>query len=126
VIVGIGIDIVDIAELTESVGDRPRMRARVFTRRELEYCRSRPQPAQHLAARFAAKEAAFKAVGTGWARGVRWHDAEVISEAGKPPTLVLRGALLRRARKLGMVTSALSLTHSGAYAAALVVLGGAM
>jgi holo-[acyl-carrier protein] synthase len=119
-VVGVGIDIVELAEL-ETVLARPRTRARVFTRRELAYCRSKVHPLEHLAARFAAKEAAFKALGTGWAGRVRWHDAEVVAAAGTPPTLVVRGALAKRAQLVGASELRLSLTHSGGYAAAVVV-----
>lgn len=121
-IVGLGIDIVDIAELATSVVDRPRMSERVFTVRELAYCGARARPLEHLAARFAAKEAAFKAAGTGWAAGVGWHDAEVVAVPGMRPSLVLHGALAERARELGAVDLHLSLTHGGSYAAAVVVL----
>jgi holo-[acyl-carrier protein] synthase len=122
VIVGIGIDIVDLDELQRSVVGRPSMRSRVFTAAERRYCEQRAHPLEHFAARFAAKEAMFKAVGTGWANGVRWHDAEVGGTAGSPPSLVVRGVLRRRARDLGATSFHLSLTHSGAYAAAVVVL----
>jgi holo-[acyl-carrier protein] synthase len=120
-VLGIGIDLVDIAELGQSVLDRPRMVARVFTRKELAYCRALPRADEHLAARFAAKEAAFKAIGTGWGQGVTWRDAEVVSTRGAAPALVLRGALGRRAKEIGARTFHLSLTHSGNYAAAVVV-----
>ena len=119
--VGVGIDLVDIAELAEVMA-RPRMLARVFTRRELAYCRARAQPMQHLAVRFAAKEAAFKAIGTGWANGVTWRDAEVVAAPGSAPQLVARGELARRGKALGAAQFHVSLSHSGAYAAAVVVI----
>jgi holo-[acyl-carrier protein] synthase len=120
-VVGVGIDIIELTEVQASVLARPRMRARVFTRGELAYCRDKARPLEHLAARFAAKEAVFKALGTGWTGRVRWHDAEVVATAGKPPELVLRGALAKQARVLGATELRLSLTHSGNYAAAVVV-----
>lgn len=117
--IGIGIDIVELDEFTASVGNRPRMLERVFTARELAYCRSRPTPIPHLAARFAAKEAAFKAVGSGWANGVRWRDVEVVSASNGRPALVVRGTL----RRLAQTTAFhVTLTHSGGYAAAVVVM----
>jgi holo-[acyl-carrier protein] synthase len=118
-VVGIGIDIVELDEFAESVGKRQRMLERVFTPRELAYCRARPAPMQHLAARFAAKEAAFKAVGTGWSKGVRWRDVEVVSGPGGRPLLVVRGALGRLSRAAAFHVT---LTHSGSYAAAVVVM----
>jgi holo-[acyl-carrier protein] synthase len=120
---GVGIDLVDIAELAEVMA-RPRMLARVFTRRELAYCRGRAKPMQHLAVRFAAKEAAFKAIGTGWANGVTWRDAEVVAAPGQAPRLVARGELARRGKALGAARFHVSLSHSGAYAAAVVVVTG--
>lgn len=121
--IGVGIDLVDIAELAEVIA-RPRMLARVFTRREVAYCRARAQPMQHFAARFAAKEAAFKAIGTGWANGVTWRDAEVVAAPGGAPQLVCRGELARRGKALGAARFHVSLSHSGTYAAAVVVVTG--
>jgi holo-[acyl-carrier protein] synthase len=119
---GIGIDLVDLGEFSEIMARYPRWLSRVFTRRELAYCRARPRPMQHFAARFAAKEAAFKAIGTGWSSGVGWRDAEIVSTPGKPPSLIARGELARRTRALGATGFHVSLTHSGGYAAAVVML----
>lgn len=121
-VIGVGIDIIELSEVQATVLERPRMPGRVFTRSELAYCRGKARPVEHLAARFAAKEATFKALGTGWTGRVRWHDAEVIATAGQQPELVVRGALAKRARLLGATEFRLSLTHSGNYAAALVVI----
>lgn len=120
-VLGVGIDLVDLDELRTSILNRRGMPTRVFTRRELTYCEG-PQRTAKLGARFAAKEAAFKAVGTGWANGVTWRDAEVVARSGKRPELVARGALLEHARALGGTTFQLSLTHSGGYASAVVLL----
>lgn len=117
----VGIDLVEIAELADVMTRRPSMLERVFTEAELAYCRAKHEPMQHLAARFAAKEAAFKAVGTGWAGDITWHDAEVVAAEGGAPVLVAHGELARRSRALGSAFQ-VSLTHSGAYAAAMVVL----
>jgi holo-[acyl-carrier protein] synthase len=120
-VLSVGLDIVELAEFAESVAHRRVMVRRVFTARELAYADG-PRRIERLAARFAAKEATFKAVGTGWAEGVGWRDAEVVSSAGAPPELVVRGALKRRARALGGTAFRLSLSHSGSYAAAIVLL----
>lgn len=117
----VGIDLVELAEFSDVMTRRPAMLERVFTADELAYCRAKHEPMQHLAARFAAKEAAFKAIGTGWAGDMTWHDAEVVSMASGAPSLVAHGELARRSRMMGS-GFALSLTHSGAYAAAMVVL----
>jgi holo-[acyl-carrier protein] synthase len=115
-------DLVELDEFAASVGRRANVLRKVFTPRELAACARGPRRMERLAARFAAKEAAFKAVGTGWSRGVTWGDAEVVSRTRGKPTLVVRGALRRHARSLGGVRFHVSLTHSGGYAAAVVVL----
>jgi len=120
-VLGVGLDLVELEEFAESVANRPSIARRVFTSHELASCEG-PRRVERLAARFAAKEAAFKAVGTGWAKGVVWRDAEVVSQRGRGPTLVVRGALRTRARALGSTTFHVSLTHSGTYAAAIVLL----
>jgi holo-[acyl-carrier protein] synthase len=94
----------------------------VFTAREIAYAGAGPARLERLAARFAAKEAAFKAAGVGWAKGVTWRDAEVVADPAGPPRLVARGALRRHARARGGTAFQLSLTHSGSYAAAVVLL----
>ncbi len=111
----------EIAEFEASLARRPALLARVFTPGELAYCRARPRAVEHLAARFAAKEAAFKAAGTGWANGTSWRSIEVVSVEGERPRLRIRGALRER---LGdrTVRSSLSLSHSGSYAIAAVLL----
>jgi len=97
---------------------------RVFTDDEITYCRSRRDPAPHFAARFAAKEAGFKALGTGLQMGVRWRELEVRRERQQAPMLVLSG----RAREIGLGRGGsrmlLSLTHEGDYALAQAILVG--
>ena len=97
---------------------------RVFDETESRDCERRARSHLHYAARFAAKEAYFKAIGTGWARGVGWKDVAVRSAGDGPPTLRIRGGAARRARLLGVTRSQLSLSHSGEYAVAVVVLEG--
>jgi holo-[acyl-carrier protein] synthase len=95
---------------------------RVFTEAEIAYCRAHRDPAPHFAARFAAKEAGFKALGTGLQLGVRWRELEVRREREEAPTLVLSG----RAREIGLARGGsrmlLSLTHEGDYALAQAML----
>jgi holo-[acyl-carrier protein] synthase len=123
-VLGIGIDAADIprvAEMFARYGDR--FLRRVFTDGEIAYCTRHRDPAPHLAARFAAKEAAMKALGTGHACGVLWHDIEVTREAG-PPQLVLHGGAAVHARNLLVARSLLTLTHAETVAIAQVVLVG--
>ena len=122
---GIGVDVVQVERLAESL-DRfgERMEKRLFTESELEYCRRHKTPLPHLAARFAAKEAAFKAIGTGLSGGVSWKQAEVIQPGGQVPRLRFHGAALERFLALGCRDSHLTLSHDGGLAVACVVLEG--
>ena len=120
---GIGIDLtrVDrIAATLERFGAR--MEARLFTEGELAYCKRQRDPLPHLAARFAAKEAASKALGTGMSGGVAFRLIEVLQPGGAQPTLRFHGAALERYQALDCARSHLSLTHDGGNAVACVVL----
>jgi holo-[acyl-carrier protein] synthase len=125
-IVGIGFDLVDIARvkrLVASKGDRAL--ARLFTEGERAYAMAKRRPYVHLAARIAAKEAAFKALsGTPGARGIGWREMEVVPRPGARPDLRLHGSARRRARDLGVERLWLTLSHSEATAGAVVVLEG--
>jgi holo-[acyl-carrier protein] synthase len=123
-ILGIGFDATDIprvADVFRRYGDR--FLRRVFTEREIAYCTRRRDPVPHLAGRFAAKEAAMKALGTGHSRGVLWKDIEVIRVAG-PPQLRLHGGAAARADRMRVRSSLLTITHSEALAMAQVLLLG--
>lgn len=122
---GIGIDVVQVQRLVQALerfGER--MERRLFTEGELEYCRRHQDPLPHLAARFAAKEAAFKAIGTGLSGGVAWKHAEVIQPGGQQPRLEYHGVARERFEQLGATTSHLSLTHDAGVAIACVVIEG--
>src|SRR5262245_18866853 len=124
-IVGLGIDVVEVARLDAALREHGgRLEERVFTAKERETCASRADRSLALAARFAAKEACLKALGTGWAQGVGFRDIEVVREGNGPPALVLSGSAARRAAELGVVRSHVSLTHQPGIAAAVVVLEG--
>lgn len=124
-IVGIGVDIVEIEKLRLAMVRRgERLRNRAFTSAEIRYCEERANQYQHYAARFAAKEAAFKAIGTGWRDGIGWHDAEVKNELSGKPNLILTGRASELARRMGTQHIWLSLSHTDRYAVAQVVLEG--
>ena len=94
--VGVGVDIIEVKRVEEVIRKRgERFLERVFTPHEIAYCRQRRHPWPSFAARFAAKEAALKALGTGWARGVTWKDVEVFRISGDPPRIRLRGKALQ-------------------------------
>jgi holo-[acyl-carrier protein] synthase len=123
-IIGIGMDATDlprIADVLARYGDR--FLRRVFTDGEIAYCTQRRDPVPHLAGRFAVKEAAMKALGTGHSRGVLWKDVEVIRRSG-PPQLQLHGGAARMAERLGVRRSLVTITHSETVAIAQVVLLG--
>jgi holo-[acyl-carrier protein] synthase len=123
--VGIGVDIVEIPRLRrtlERYGNR--FIRRIFTSAEQEYCLARADPAPHYAVRFAAKEALFKALGTGWAKGVTWLDVEVHREPHAAPQLGLKGEAEKLSKTLGMKSIHISLSHSENTAIAFVVLDG--
>lgn len=123
-IVGIGMDATDIPRIAATIerfGDR--FLHRILTGHELAYCLRRRHPAQHVAGRFAAKEAGMKAIGTGHSGGVLWREVEVVRHGG-PPTLRFHGAALGHFRRLGATGALLTITHSDALALAHVILTG--
>lgn len=122
-IVGIGIDLVEIERLAKALrAHGGRFEERVFTQAERDHCRDRADRVRALAARFAAKEACLKALGTGWAQGLSFRQVEVVRNEGAPPELRLSGAAARRATALGVRRTHVSLTHEPGIAAAVVVL----
>jgi holo-[acyl-carrier protein] synthase len=121
-IIGLGIDATDIPRIAATIeryGDR--FRHRIFTEGEIAYCQRRRVPAIHFAGRFAAKEAAMKALGTGHTQQVLWRDVEVVRHGG-PPQLRFHGGAARRFDLLGATSSLLTITHSDALAFAQVLL----
>jgi holo-[acyl-carrier protein] synthase len=120
---GIGIDVVQISRMREVLARwQERFLHRVFTEGEIAYCRARRDPVPHFAARFAAKEAGLKALGTGLRLGIQWRELEVVRARGEAPTLVLSG----RSREIGLTRGGtrmlLALTHDGDYALAQAML----
>jgi holo-[acyl-carrier protein] synthase len=123
-ILGLGFDATDIPRIASTVERYgARFLQRVFTEGEIAYCTRRRNPAPHLAGRFAAKEAAMKALGTGHSRGVLWRDIEVVRLSG-PPQLRLHGGAAARADRMRVRSSLLTITHSEALAMAQVLLLG--
>src|SRR5213595_3696863 len=121
-IVGVGLDATDIDRITDVIeryGDR--FLRRIFTDGEIAYCTRRRVPAIHFAGRFAAKEAAMKALGTGHSQGVLWRDVEVIRRGG-PPQLQFHGRAARRFDAIGGRSSLLTITHSDELALAEVLI----
>jgi holo-[acyl-carrier protein] synthase len=123
-IIGLGLDATDIDRIRDTItrwGER--FTHRIFTEAEVAYCMRRRAPAIHFAGRFAAKEAAMKALGTGHSQGVLWRDVEVVRRGG-PPQLRLHGGAARRFAAIGGGSSLLTITHSDALALAEVLILG--
>ncbi len=124
-IVGTGIDIAEVPRVGQSIerfGER--FLRRVFTEEEIRYCDSKANRVERYAARFAAKEAAMKALGTGWNCGVRWRDIEVLRQPGTRPTIRFHGVAAEFAVRLGTKNIALSISHTPEHAIANVILEG--
>jgi holo-[acyl-carrier protein] synthase len=124
-IIGLGLDVTEIdrvAAVLARYGDR--FLNRVFTAGEIAYCQRHRDPAPSLAARFASKEAAMKALGTGAARGVGWRDVEVVRHPGRAPQLRLHGGAASRFAEMGGRSSLMTITHAGNLAVAQVLLLG--
>jgi|SRR5579884_2345644 holo-[acyl-carrier protein] synthase len=122
-IVGTGIDIAEVERIAESIerfGDR--FIHRVFTEVEIKYCESKANRFERYAARFAAKEAAMKALGTGWNHGVRWRDVEVHREPGRRPTIKFHGKAAEFAARMNAKNISLSMSHTREQAIASVIL----
>jgi holo-[acyl-carrier protein] synthase len=126
VILGLGVDAVDIARVNKLLErHRDRVVARLFTPGEAAYACSRPDPVRHYAARLAAKEAAYKALaGNDLARAIGWREIEVVPRADGSPALTLHGRAARRAAEIGTGQVWLSLTHSDSSAVAVVIVEG--
>lgn len=122
-IVGTGIDIAEVPRIRQSIerfGER--FLRRIYTVGEMRYCDSKANRIERYAARFAAKEAAMKALGTGWNHGVRWVDCEVVRMPGGRPTIAFHGKAGKFAAKLQVKNAALSISHTEEHAIAQVIL----
>ena len=121
-IIGMGVDLAEVERIQAAIErhGEPFLR-RVYTAAEREYCERFKNKFERFAGRFAAKEAAMKALGTGWRRGVRWVDFEVVRESGGRPTLALHGEAAKIAGQMGMTRVALSITHTAEQALAQVI-----
>ena len=122
-IISIGIDIIEVVRIREVLLRTPRFAERVFTTAERAYCDSRGVvAAQHYAVRFAAKEAALKALQTGWRGGITWQDVEISARESGAPFLIFRGQVLEVFNKFGATATHLSMSHTTQHAIAQVVL----
>ena len=122
-IIGLGVDIAEIDRIEAAVKRHGQaFLERVFTQAEVSYCERHKKKFERYAGRFAAKEAAMKALGTGWRKGVRWRDIEVKNQPGGKPVILFAGASGEHAKRLGAKRYSVSITHSGNLAFAEVIL----
>jgi holo-[acyl-carrier protein] synthase len=120
-----GIDIAEVERVKAAIERHGEaFLRRVYTLRERQYCEKFKNKYERYAGRFAAKEATMKALGTGWSRGVRWVDVEVVRQSGGRPTISLAGEAAKVASALGVERVALSITHTSAQAFAQVIFEG--
>jgi holo-[acyl-carrier protein] synthase len=125
VIVGLGVDIAEVERIKAAIERHGEsFLRRVYTERERAYCERFKNKYERYAGRFAAKEAAMKALGTGWSRGVRWVDVEVVRGPGSPPSIALAGEAAKVAAGLNVQRVVLSITHTAAQAFAQVIFEG--
>ena len=121
-VLGIGTDITECLRIAQMIERHAEYFIdRVYTPEEIRYCRNRKQATQHFTGRWAAKEAVLKALGTGWRRGISWHDVEVCNEPGGRPVIVLRGGAREVARELGITRVHISISHCRSHAIAYAV-----
>lgn len=122
-IVSIGIDIVEVYRINETIQRTPRFVERVFTERERAYCESKgAASAQSFAARFAAKEAFLKALKTGWRGRITWRDMEILNDAQGVPTMEIKGEARALLEKMGADKIHLSISHTTDHAVAQIIL----
>jgi holo-[acyl-carrier protein] synthase len=121
-IVGMGVDVSEVGRIRAVIeAQAERFLNRVYTEREIAYCEQFKNKFERYAGRFAAKEAAMKALGTGWSRGVRWKDVEVVREPGGRPTISLKGEAKKIAERLGVKNISISISHTAQQAIAQVI-----
>ena len=119
---GLGLDIIEVERIAEKINKESGFREMVFSKTEIAYCESKPNKFEHYAARFAAKEAFFKALGTGWLKGTHFNEIEITnSESGKP-SLVLLDETKKTLSPLGISKILVSLSHLKSIASAVVII----
>lgn len=121
-IAGLGIDIIEVERIAAKIGRESGFRELVFSKNEIDYCETKKNKFQHYAARFAAKEAFFKALGTGWLEGTSFNELEITNTDTGKPELVLLGSTINTIGMLGIVKISVSLSHIKTMASAVVII----
>jgi holo-[acyl-carrier protein] synthase len=121
-IYGIGIDLIEVERLNEKIGKNNGFRELVFSGKEIDYCELRANKFEHYAARFAAKEAFFKAIGTGWKNGTAFNEIEIIHDENGKPGITFLGNTARSITEMKLGKISVSLTHLKSMASAIVII----
>ena len=121
-IIGTGIDIIEVERIAHRVGSDNGFKEFVFSRDEINYCDAKASPFEHYAARFAAKEAFLKAIGKGWNSGLQWNEIEIVNEDSGKPLLRITGNTEKMLAPMGIRIIHLSLSHVKSMATAVVIL----
>jgi holo-[acyl-carrier protein] synthase len=119
---GVGIDIIEVERVANNIGKDAGFRELVFSKNEIEYCEKKTNKFEHYAARFAAKEAFFKALGTGWMNGTSFNEIEIVNNANGKPVVNLLGETAIAINKTGSIKIAVSLSHLKTIASAVVII----
>lgn len=120
-IAGIGIDMIEVERMAEKISKESGFRELVFSKAEIDYCESKKHKAEHYAARFAAKEAFFKALGTGWADDTRFNEVQIMNDKAGKPEISLSGQTLETIGAMGIKNIFVSLSHIKKVASAVVI-----
>jgi holo-[acyl-carrier protein] synthase len=118
---GVGIDMIEVARVAEKINKESGFRELVFSKTEIAYCESKKNKFEHYAARFAAKEAFFKALGTGWAENTLFSEVEIINDKDGKPEVTLSGSTLETISSMGIKKILVSLSHIKTIASAVVI-----
>lgn len=121
-IAGLGIDLIEVERVAANMSRDAGFRELVFSKKEIEYCEAKTNKFEHYAARFAAKEAFFKAAGTGWASGTAFNEVEITNDDGGKPALTLLGATKHAMASRGGLVFSISLSHLKSIASAVVII----
>lgn len=121
-IAGLGIDLIEVERVATGINKEAGFRELVFSPNEIDYCETKTNKFEHYAARFAAKEAFFKALGTGWAEGTAFNEVEITNDERGKPQLVLLGATKKSLDSWGIIKISLSLSHLKTIASAVVII----
>jgi holo-[acyl-carrier protein] synthase len=115
---GIGIDIAEVERIEKIAEEHEQFLTRVYTEREINYCKKKRNKYQHFAARFAAKESVFKALGVGWSQGTKWTDIEVVNDPNGRPRIATYGVVKKLMEQKKVKEILISLSHTSQYAIA--------